>query len=77
LSPVTLSTWGPTCNKVLTINVILNGFFIPAIIDTGAELNIVSDHLIRNKERSTRHSHPSSHGRGPENPQPGENKNIT
>jgi len=56
LSPVTLSTWGPTCNKVLTINVILNGFFIPAIIDTGAELNIVSDHLIRNKKKSTRHS---------------------
>jgi len=56
LSPVTLSTWGPTCNKVLTVNVILNGFFIPAIIDTGAELNIVSDRLIGYNQRSTRHS---------------------
>jgi len=67
---------GPTCNIVLTINVILNGFFIPAIIDTGAELNIVSDHLIRNKERSTRHSTLLLTAGGQKMPSLGETKTL-
>jgi len=48
-----------------------NLFFLIIIIDTGAELNIVSNRLIRNKERNTKH------GRGPENPQPRGKKDIT
>jgi len=35
--------------------VILNGYFIPVIIDTEAELNIVSNRLIRNTSKIMKH----------------------
>lgn len=38
---------GPTCCKILHIIVVVNGYYVSVIIDTGAELNIISHHLTK------------------------------
>jgi len=51
LSSVTLSTRGTTCYKILYINTVVNDCYVPAIIDTGAELNVISHLLVNKKHR--------------------------